>query len=325
VEIFEFLKGRWLALLIVAPLVAGVAAGALAASAVSPVYEARARSSVAQSLGVGAASFSADSVIADFRSAIKSEQVADEVARRLSIPTADVRGRLSSTIAGPEVTNVDIAFRARSAELAADGVQLGGRAALELMALVKRDIAKQAEIPARARVEKAAADFAALEARTHLRDVVAEYRQRGVDLLSLRSQIAAATGDPVRVASLSQLLAQKTQEQSAYGAVLGEYQRLQAKLDKAASDADDAGAAVAEAEAVLATVREGDILTGEHVAELGSAPVIAQSVVAAVMGALALTLGVAFVARRRALRTLTHDVNHLGPSSVASPRERVPV
>ena len=297
-EIVEYLKGRWLVALIVAPLLAGVGAGAFVLSNVEPEYQARGRTAVARALAVNTASFSVGSVVGDYRNAIRSEGLAREVAELLDIPIEDVRGRLATSLPGPDVTSVDLSFKAETAELATAGLEAAARIGLEGLSRSQLDLAIEVDENAERRFARESEAMTEFQEEHGVRDVVNEYRQRSQDLLNLRTQMVVA-GDPSVAAALQQLFTTKDAERQALGELVDEYSQLQGRLDRANASLDEADASLDAAQARYDSLQDTDIVTSRRVSELPSTPLVAQAVVGAVLGALALALGFALLARRR--------------------------
>jgi hypothetical protein len=303
-EIYDFLKGRGLAIVIGAPLLAGLVVGALQLDSRLPRSRAYGRVDVPQALSGSPEDFivvSRGPARADFRNNLTSEATARAVAQELGLRVSDVRNKLQSSIGAPEVTGIDVMFTARNEELAARGLEVGTRVALLTIAREHLEIARRAADAARVQVEAVAKELDALERSTQLVDVQAQYRAVSADILNLQALIAN-TANGASEARLTLLFWHRLAQRDAYARVLADYQDVQAKRGNVSAAAAEADGALRRAQLVVESVERSDVVTSERVARVLPDRAIVRPIGVAVVASFALALAFVLLAAHRRRR-----------------------
>ena len=294
-EIIEYLRGRWLAAAVVAPVLAGVLAVAIFSSLETGNFQAKASVPVAQAVAGEVSSREAiGPIIDDFRALLDSVLVAEAVAAELDRPVGGVRGKYGSGRVG-NGSDVEVSFVAATEQEAEAGLDAGVRAALVAIAQGQR---QRAEVEFRAftaQVASAKADLQEISVEAGAYDLANEYAARSADLLTLRNDIASGSG------SIS-LYNEKLAELARLGALLQDWNLAKQRLDGASESRDSAERRARLYDEIEQEMQTGRVLRSSRVSEQSSLPAVALPTVLAMAAAFAVVLFTALARGRATVR-----------------------
>jgi uncharacterized protein involved in exopolysaccharide biosynthesis len=299
-EIVDFLRGRWIAVLVSAPILAALLTGGAVAAVTKPGYKVTGTVAVAQAVPSTVLPIDLNLIVADFRSAVKGTGLST------SVPTG---------------TNVQATASGDTPSKAADNLKGGVQRGLIAIATSNREQAQVDMNAAKAQLDTATASLNQLEQSAGVQDVQTEYRNRSQDLLSLRNQLAVAQS-PQQAAALSSLIAQKTAELDHYGAVLNQFEQLDAQVTAADTQYQNASTTFAQAAGRVAQVTNAPLIQQSSVAKVGRLHSATKTSAAAGLVAFAAVVAAAVMARRRTAATAGSSPEINAPPAAAP--ERVP-
>ncbi|MFT7646422.1 MAG: hypothetical protein ACI8Y4_001157 [Candidatus Poriferisodalaceae bacterium] len=237
-EIAQYLRGPWLAALILVPVLAGAVVGFVAEPV--PSYEARGTFTLVPPIQNQLSADTVDPYVDDFRSALESKlllDAVDEIAHEADTEISMDPG-ISAGGNGTDLTVFAASTDAATSEAIVRFVtpySLDRLADKELeRALLNLDAQNLAVRSTRAAIE----DF---EAANGVQDVDSEFDRRSTDLLSLRNTLASAP-TPAQAQQLRALLTEKEAELATYASALTEWRLLDAQHASAVEDQTDAQA-----------------------------------------------------------------------------------
>jgi hypothetical protein len=253
-EIIEYLRvgdlrGRWLALVVAVPVLAGLAAFLLGA-ATPARYEASGRMALT---GIVAEGTTARDVTqraeVRFESVFESPQLAAAVTADLG---RDDRHRPTSFTARPAGDGmVDLKLRADDDAAAAAALDLAARSALRVLLEAERGFEQARAGAATAAAEEAQRGLDELHAGLGVADAATSHARLTTEVMSLeRRAETAADAEQARV--FGDLLAARQAEHLLVGDALVTYWRWSDSLDRANAEATDANQRLAEVDAELA-------------------------------------------------------------------------
>lgn len=285
-ELSQLLRGQWRMLAIAGPLLAGVSAALLFGALQSPEYQASATVSVAHALPPDGSASDVGEVVDEFETVLHSAAVTDAVVEATGVTLAQAGERLK-VLAPGSGRSVQVSWTGSSRRQAERGLDVAVRTALGTMAQGERTRAALAEKAAAVRLDRAMAALERIEQEAGVRDVEVEYRQRSTDLLELRNQLASGGGNPAAATSLAQVFREKSAERDKLGAVLTEWQQAQAEVVRATEARTAAQVPLDTADAVLANIKDGDVLDSVSQRKVSHLTDVARAAVAAVVGSFA--------------------------------------
>jgi len=286
VELSGYLRSRWGILLIAVPVITG--AILFAASKPPQRFDAIGIVSATPPDASESSQFSTGPFVEDFRSMLTSTAVEDAVEDALVAAGADPPGPASTSGGLNGGALVEVGITASTPEAAELAVRT---AVAESLSALNRQNVQRTEVVAAARaadVEVARSALTDFATENEVQDVEGEYARRSSDLLETRNLVAANPANP----ALRALLDRKAAELEQYGALLLEWQLLEATLQTAVAENDAASAAhnlaLARADSIgerspveSVTVTEASQLTGRTLAGVLGAAVALVVVVAA--------------------------------------------
>lgn len=236
---------RWrLSILVVLPLVAGgVAFGLLADT--PPQYEAETVLTVPSSVAGGASSGSIAQYMANFEQAIVSEPIVARISDEIGVDGRKVRDRLETAQLGSS-NLVGVSYRGPASGEAARIVDLATRSAFDLVAQIQLPLGQSLDV-LRSRVRATTSDLQAAD--TRLEGFLLEnglvlpreqYLIAASDVARLEGEILQAETTGASTVTLEAALRDRRRELVELGAMLPEYERLRAAVDRAEEDLDAA-------------------------------------------------------------------------------------
>lgn len=249
-ELIDVLRGRWLALAIAAPILAGVIALTLLSMQADQRYVASATVSVPQAIALSPTDQAVRTVLEDFSNAFTSRNVASRV--------ADITGRseeslLASLSASPVGSGGDVfvSLDGQSSEAVETQLREVSRAALMVIAQSSADQAGVRVEAADRQLEATLAQLAEIEEEAGTTDLLNEYRQLSTLVQSLRNDIALELDSAARRAAMESLLAERLTELDDLRSLVTEWELRRNELTQASAARDQAERDELGAETVL--------------------------------------------------------------------------
>jgi hypothetical protein len=245
-EIRDHVSGmRWrLSLLVLLPLIAGGLAFALLADTPKQ-YEAESVLTVPASVAGGSSSGSMEQYMANFEQAIVTAPVVTAVSNEVGADAEAVRSGLDTARLGSS-SLIRVSYRGTDPDEATRVVALVTQSAFDLVAQIQLPFGQSLEV-LRSRVRTAETDLQAAE--TGLQEFLLEtgvvlpreqYLIVASDIARLESEILQAESDGSGTDALVAALQERRRELEELGAMLPEYERLRAGVDRAEEDLDGA-------------------------------------------------------------------------------------
>ena len=237
-EIAQYLRGPWLAALILVPLIAGAAAAVIVEP--TPAYEARGVFTFVPPTQNELSTDTVDPYVDDFRSALESKILLDEVESILAPYDASLV-QDPAVAAGGNGTELDVWLATDDPVASEESVRHAATYALARTAekeLARVQLELSATDGALAATNSALATF---ESEHGVQDVSNEFARRSGDVLDLKNDLANATTEAQRT-QLQALLDEKQLELAVYADSLNEWRLLDAQLNAAIGDQSNAAA-----------------------------------------------------------------------------------
>ncbi|MGH2636936.1 MAG: hypothetical protein ACRDHU_12435, partial [Actinomycetota bacterium] len=245
-EIRDHVSGiGWrLSVLVLLPVVAGAVTFALLADTPEQ-FEAQSVLTVPASVAGGSSSGSVAQYMANFEQAIVSAPIVTAIADEVGTEAGAVRDGLETAQMGSS-SLVRISYRGTNAEDAARVVELATQSAFDLVAEIQLPFGQDLDV-LRSRVRTAESDLDA--AQTLLEEFLLEtgvalpreqYLIVVSDIARLESDILQAATEGTSTTALETALLARRRERKLLGAMLPDYERLQADVDRAEEDLDAA-------------------------------------------------------------------------------------
>lgn len=245
-EIRDFVShiGWRLPILALLPLISGgVAFGLLADT--PPQYEAESVLTVPSSVAGGSSSGSVAQYMANFEQAIVSEPIVTDIADEVGVARGDIGEGLKTSQLGSS-NLVRVSYRGPRPSTAARIVELATRSAFDLVTQIQLPFGQSLEV-LRSRVRATSSVLGAAETRLEeflLQNGLVlpreQYLITASDVARLESEILRAQTEGGFTEALEAALRDRRRELEELGAMLPEYQRLQAAVDRAEEDLDAA-------------------------------------------------------------------------------------
>jgi uncharacterized protein involved in exopolysaccharide biosynthesis len=239
-------------------LSAGAAFGLLADTPAQ--YEADAVLTVPSSVAGGSSSGSVAQYMANFEQAIVSEPIVASVANEVDVDHGEVRDGLETTQLGNS-NLVRVSYEGPDPSEAAKVVELATGSTFDLVAQIQLPFGQSLDV-LKARVRATISDLRVAE--TRLEEFVLEngvvlpreqYLIAASDVAQLESEILQAQSEGISTEALEAALRDRRRELEQVGAMLPEYERLHAAVDRAEEDLDAAQDELRLAENQLAHLR----------------------------------------------------------------------
>jgi hypothetical protein len=278
------LRGWWLVLLVVVPLLAGLLAGWRAAGG---THTAAGRVSVAQVItGEGTSSDEVAQLVALFETEFEAGATSAEVAAATGIPEADLRGRLSAEpLAGGLV---EVVHRARGREQAVPALDTATRTTLARIVRGERSRALARAEQSALVTDRLAGSLREVQDSAGAMDVARSFDLLTADVLQLRTDVAAAqVTNPDLARSLQAVLEQKQLEMDRLGSALVQYRRLDGALRQAIDAENTARLEVDRLAQLEATTERAPVLLTSNVV---ASPQLARAATLAIVAAAASAL-----------------------------------
>jgi hypothetical protein len=246
VEIREYVsKMRWrLSLLVSLPLVAGGAAFAILAGTPQQ-HQAETVLTVPSSVAGGASSGSVAQYMANFEQAIISEPIIASLTEEVGVDGAEIRDELQTTQLG-DSNLVRVSYQGSDPGDVARVVELATRSAFDLVAQIQLPFGQSIDV-LKSRVRETTSELRVADMRLEeflLESGLVLPRERYLliasDVARLESEILQAQGEGVSTEALEVVLRDRRRELAELGAVLPQYERLQAAVERAEDDLDSA-------------------------------------------------------------------------------------
>lgn len=294
----EFLRGRWLVLVVVAPLFAGAIAFFAITSLDRSNFQSSGSLPLGRAIGEPSTPQDLDVQLESFTATLSSDENAETVAESLGTSIAEVQSALEAEIVAADI--VQIRYGASSAETAEAGLRLAVQLAVtDLLTSDLRQVTLQREALETQRSDLAA-DLEVIQDRAGVSDVATEYRNLSSDILQLRNQVAAAQVNSSALAeSLESLLQEKQLERDALGRVLREYEATADALNTTVSSYNSATSEVIGLEAQIDAAQGDELVRSVSVVEQSSLAATVRATVAAMVGAALMVIGAAVMVNRR--------------------------
>jgi hypothetical protein len=316
-ELIQILKGRWLAIAIAAPLVAGLLAAVVFAAIAEPRFNARATATVTDAFLAPDEPGDPGSFTDDFAAVLDSGLVRTAAADAARVPVGVVAGRFSHTQVGDRT--VELTWSGATPRESRVGIETAMRTALETVA---NDVRRRAALEvdaANTTLADAQQRQAEIERAADTRDIETEYRWRTTDLLDLRNSLATSTATP----ALNEVVRQKTAERDALGEVLAEWQQARGDVEAASTDLASASARLTRADRNVEYLADGQVVQSLEVTQKSAFGDIARGAVAAMIAAVfAVILAALVVSRQRGLAGGTREVAEPAPEPPAAAPKR---
>lgn len=279
-ELREAFTGKWIVLLVAVPALTALIAGAFFLSAADDQFEASAVLSVREFSATDAPA-NIRSVIDDFDSALGGRQVATVVAET-DPEGIDADGINLDILGGGG--DVRVSYMAADPDVALGALDRGVREGLTLVSeSERRRVARQLTA-----AETVSADSIArlleIEGLAGSANLNEEVARRSADILSLRNQIASASGDATQEA-LQVTLGEKQEELAAIELQLLPWTDTKARLDLAVASAADSSLRLQQIATSQAALRTDTVLQSARVDELSKIPGLVRVSVAGAIGA----------------------------------------
>lgn len=236
--------GWRLSVLVLLPMVAGGATFALLADTPQQ-YEAQSVLTVPASVAGGSSSGSVAQYMANFEQAIVSAPIVTAIADEVGADAGAVRDGLETAQLGSS-SLVRISYRGTNEDDATRVVELATKSAFDLVAQIQLPFGQGLDV-LRSRVRTAESDLDSAE--TRLEEFLLEngvvlpreqYLIAASDIARLESEILQAETVGSSTTALEAALQARRRERKQLGAMLPDYERLQADVDRAEEDLDAA-------------------------------------------------------------------------------------
>jgi hypothetical protein len=236
--------GWRLSVLVLLPLVAGGAAFALLADTPRQ-FEAQSVLTVPAWVAGGSSSGSVAQYMANFEQAIVSAPIVAAVAEKVDADAVSVRNGLETSQLGGS-SLIQVSYRGTNENDAARIVELATRSAFDLVAEIQLPIGQSLDV-LRSRVRTAESDLDAAESRLEeflLENGVVLPREQYLivasDVARLEGEILRAESEGTSTTALEAALQARRRERNELGALLPDFERLQADVNRAEEDLDAA-------------------------------------------------------------------------------------
>lgn len=291
-EIGTFLRlsRRRIAVLLVASVLSGIAAGAATAL--------RGTSYRAEAVVFTAQVFSSDSSnvnerVSDLQTALSLPSVLSEAADASGGDPSAIASRLQYE-QEPNGLSVRLSYTDADAELAQRVVEQVVLAGIGLLIDQEVEAAQRTESQANDDLDSAVQDLGQFQQSSGAADVVGEVERRSTDILALRNEIALGA-----TPALSALLTQKEAELQALVAEYATYQRLNTEYDRASEDLQAAQRSVNTAESQRGALQSPLVVVTPPAAGLGLVRTVAPQALAAAVLCVVIGLGLFVLLDRR--------------------------
>jgi uncharacterized protein involved in exopolysaccharide biosynthesis len=246
VEIRDYASqlGWRLWILVLLPLAAGGAAFGLLADTPRQ-YEADAILTVPSSVVGSSSSGSVAQYMANFEQAIVSEPVIEDVVDEVGVDASDVRDTLTATQLGNS-NLVRVSYRGSDPDVASRIVDVATRSNFTVVAQIQLPFGTSSDVlQSRVRSTTSDLDSAETELENFLLDnglvlPREQYLLTASDVSRLEGEILQAQAEGASTVALEAALQARRRELAQLGALLPEYERLQAAVDRAEEDLDAA-------------------------------------------------------------------------------------
>jgi hypothetical protein len=320
VEIIDFLRGRWLAVAIAAPVLSGAIAYVLFSAVQDDRYRSTGRVAVGSVIGDELSRDDIDVYVQTFLAYLDSTDTFRVVADEAGVTLAGAESALTAREVGADL--VEVSFIADSERAAQDGLTSAVRSALADVAA--RDVrrAEQTAAAAEQRVDGIVEQLDAIRTEAGTTDVAGEFSALRDTILALRVQVTGnSVSDPAVAASQAELLAQFQDERDALLPLVDDYEQFSADLAQAQDALGEAQARLFVAQNLADAASGSDVMSSLRVGRQSNLANVARATVVAMIGALVAVFIAAFVLRRRNEPAVTpigaaDHVSPLGPPSV---------
>lgn len=252
-ELIDVLRGRWLALAIAAPILAGVIALTLLSMQADQRYVASATVSVPQAIALSPTDQAVRTVLEDFSNAFVSRNVASRVADITGRSEESLLASLSATPVGSG-GDVFVSLEGQSADAVETQLREVSRAALTVIA---QSSAEQAEVRVEAadrQLEETLGQLAEIEEEAGTTDLLNEYRNLSNLVQGLRNEVALGVDSPGLQEAKRNLLEERMEELTALRSLVTEWELRRNELTQASAARDQAERDELGAETVLERV-----------------------------------------------------------------------
>lgn len=252
-ELIDVLRGRWLALAIAAPILAGVIALTLLSMQADQRYVASATVSVPQAIALSPTDQAVRTVLEDFSNAFESRNVASRVADITGRSEESLLASLSATPVGSG-GDVFVSLEGQSADAVETQLREVSRAALTVIA---QSSAEQAEVRVEAadrQLEETLGQLAEIEEEAGTTDLLNEYRNLSTLVQGLRNDVALGVDSPGLQEAKRNLLEERVEDLVALRSLVTEWELRRNELTQASAARDQAERDELGAETVLERV-----------------------------------------------------------------------
>jgi hypothetical protein len=296
VEIIDFVRGRWLAVAITAPVLSGVIAFVVFSSTQTEQFEATGRVAVGQVAPDDPTADDLEVYVESFLAQLEATETLRDVADVVGGTTGAADGALSATEVGADI--VEVTFEDASRDDAEAGLDAATRSALD--GLARRDVERlDATIAAiQVRVDELTGQLRDVQDLAGTSDVSADLASLSQQILIVRNQIAS-TIDPALASSYNVLLATLEQERNQLRGAVDEFERLRAALSQANEDLGEAELRRISAQARVDTIAGGPVVASVRVGEVSDVAQVARGTLTAMVGALLAVFVALFVLHQR--------------------------
>lgn len=252
-ELIDVLRGRWLALAITAPILAGVIALTLLSAQADRRFVASATVSVPQAIALSPTDQAVRTVLEDFSNAFESRNVASRVADITGRSEESLLANLSATPVGSG-GDVLVSLEGQSRESVETQLREVSRAALTVIAQSSADQAEVRVEAADRQLEETLATLSEIEEEAGTTDLLNEYRQLSAQVQVLRNDIALELDSPARRTAMEALLEERENELTDLSKLVTEWELRRNELTQASAARDQAERDELGAETVLERV-----------------------------------------------------------------------
>jgi hypothetical protein len=265
---------------------------------------------------------SVDSSIADFETVIGLPEVTTAVAKQTGASRLSIAHGISFQRVGAS-SAVQVSFHGSNAAKASNVVIAASHQALLTLAQQQVDGATEGVNAAQTATTAAQNAVTALDQRFGVANLQDAYQAQQQDLFNLENQLASAS--PGQSASLTTLIAQKTDQLNALGAALPQFQQLNDNLTQATSTLNTASQTLTDAKGKLDAAGSSTIVTSPNVVKQSRSNLLARASAATLVAVILLGVGLLILTDWMRTRNPTEPVAPAAPPAPplpAAPRQR---